>query len=84
MNDNQLLLLDSLRSSSAWDRRSIRAFITALQEKCAVPTSTLKLNLKILREMGLIEIERGECSSSVGVTRFGKEVCFILAGNEKV
>ena len=68
---NQLLILQNI------GRYSITATIKSIADKTGVPISTLKLNYRILRELGLLEIDDSE-SHAVRLTEAGKLVISIL------
>ena len=76
INSNQLLILSNV------DGKNITALLTMLSEKFSVPLSTLKLNAKVLKEIGLISFEKSSGLSSVSLTDLGKFVKEILAKNQ--
>jgi len=60
LNDNQLLVLNAVAGNS----QSLTSLLKQLSSEHSIPLSTLKLNARILRELGLI---------SYGSVRYKKE-----------
>lgn len=50
LNKNQLLILSNANGSN-----SVTALLQQLSERSSVPVSTLKLNARILKELGLLD-----------------------------
>ena len=50
LNDNQVLILNKV----ARNKRSLTSLLIELNQENGIPLSTLKLNARILRELGLI------------------------------
>jgi hypothetical protein len=72
LNKNQILILTEIRDNSL---KSITSILTSLSKKSDVPLSTLKMNAKILRQLGLIEFNSCAC-----LTEFGKFIIQTMGG----
>ena len=72
LNDNQMLLLNAIRSNSF---ESLSALLNYLSSARRIPLSTLKLNARILRNLGLVEID---ARSRARLTEPGRTVLLIL------
>jgi DNA-binding MarR family transcriptional regulator len=72
LNKNQILILSEIEIS---DFKTITSTLTKLSKKSGIPLSTLKMNAKILKQMGLIEFD-----SSVCLTDFGELIIQIIGG----
>lgn len=73
LNKNQLLILRHLDGGGV----SMTRLLQRLSESFEVPLSTLKLNARILRELGLVEYGNGDAR----LTEFGRfvlEVCGLV------
>jgi len=74
LNKNQILILSEIENNSS---ETITSLLTKLSKKSKIPLSTLKLNAKILRELGLITF-----GNSVKLTDFGKFIVQIIGGDD--
>ncbi len=74
LNGNQALIL--LRASKSLNR-SLTSLLRDISADHGVPLSTLKLNAKILRELGLLDYDRGQ--RPVRLTSAGRKVVEILS-----
>ncbi len=74
LNENQVLIL--LRASESLER-SLTSLLRDISAEHRVPLSTLKLNAKILRELGLLDYDRGQ--RPVRLTSAGRKVVEILS-----
>lgn len=54
MNKNQLLILSEVNRHSD----SISSLLVGMSDRHGIPLSSLKLNSKILRDLGLIEVSK--------------------------
>ncbi|CAD55656.1 hypothetical protein [Pyrococcus abyssi] len=77
LNENQILILKSINGK----HRSLNALLEELSRKERKPLSTLKLNARILKELGLIEYGTREAPKPVTLTREGKFILSILEGD---
>jgi hypothetical protein len=67
-NKNQLLILQEIANNS---KETITSLLLQMEKKYTIPLSTLKLNAKILRELGLIKFGN---SSAARLSKTGKIV----------
>lgn len=65
VNKNQLLIISALTNNSA---NTITSLLNNISRKEKIPLSTLKLNAKILKSLGLIDFGNG---NSAMLTEFG-------------
>lgn len=75
MNKNQLLILSELSNNNS----SISSALIAMSEKRGIPLSSLKLNSRILIDLGLIDI-----SADYGIARLsdgGRLVLSLIGDN---
>jgi DNA-binding MarR family transcriptional regulator len=72
LNRNQLLILEEVSRNS---EKTISSLLREIEKKYNVPLSTLKLNAKILREIGLISFGN---SSVAKLTSTGKIIVQIF------
>jgi len=72
LNRNQLLILEEVSRNS---EKTISSLLREMEKKHNVPLSTLKLNAKILREIGLISFGN---SSVARLTNVGKMIIQIF------
>jgi len=72
LNDNQLILL---RELSSCNYRSLTHALRSISRKYNIPISTLKTNAKILKELGIIEVNEGK---PVKITQAGKIITEII------
>ncbi|AFK23201.1 hypothetical protein [Pyrococcus sp. ST04] len=77
LNENQRLILKSINGQ----HRSLNALLEELSRKEKKPLSTLKLNARILKELGLIDYGTKENPRPVRLTEEGKLVLSILGGD---
>lgn len=77
LNENQRLILESINGK----HRSLNALLEELSRKKRKPLSTLKLNARILKELGLIEYGTKDDPKPVRLTEEGKLVLTILRGD---
>jgi len=68
LNRNQLLILEEVSRNS---EKTISSLLREIEKKHGIPLSTLKLNAKILREIGLISFGN---SSVARLTNVGKMI----------
>lgn len=74
LNSNQILILSEINGNS-----SISALLSRLSEHHGIPLSSLKLNSRILRELGLIEISRNAIDyGAVALSNEGRLVMDII------
>ncbi len=78
LNENQQLILRSINGR----HRSLNAFLEDLSRKERKPLSTLKLNARILKELGLIDYGTKDNPRPVQLTEHGKLVLAILGVDE--
>ncbi len=78
LNENQILILENINGS----HRSLNAFLEELSTEFNKPMSTLKLNARILKELGLIEYGERENPKPVELTKSGKLILKILGVGE--
>jgi transketolase len=71
-NENQLVILRELCS---YDYRSLTHALRSISRKYGIPLSTLKTNTKILKELGIIEINKGKTPK---ITQIGKVVLELI------
>jgi transketolase len=71
-NENQLIIL---RELSSYDYRSLTHALRSISRKYGIPLSTLKTNTKILKELGIIEINKGKTPK---ITQIGKVIAELL------
>ncbi|MCX8188957.1 MAG: thiamine pyrophosphate-dependent enzyme [Nitrososphaeria archaeon] len=76
MNKNQVLIL---RLVSKNGDLTASSFLKILSKKTGIPLSTLKLNLKILREAGLVSYGKIGNPQPVKLTRIGEIILQILS-----
>lgn len=74
MNENQLLILRSINGK----HRSLNALLEEISRETKKPISTLKLNAKILKELGLIDYGERSNPKPVELTKHGQLVLKIL------
>ena len=79
LNRNQKLILSSISRNL---NCTASAFLKKLSEDTGIPLSTLKLNLKILREEGLVEYGRAGEPRPIKLTEVGKVVLEMLECHE--
>ncbi|ASJ16263.1 MULTISPECIES: hypothetical protein [Thermococcaceae] len=77
LNENQRLILQSINGK----HRSLNALLEELSRKERKPLSTLKLNARILKELGLIDYGTKENPRPVTLTEEGKLILRILGGD---
>ncbi|AMM54461.1 hypothetical protein [Pyrococcus kukulkanii] len=77
LNENQRLILQSINGK----HRSLNAFLEELSKKENRPISTLKLNARILKELGLIEYGTKDNPKPVTLTEEGRLVLRLLEGD---
>ncbi|AEC51242.1 hypothetical protein PNA2_0324 [Pyrococcus sp. NA2] len=76
LNENQRLILKHVNGK----HKSLNALLEELSKKEKKPISTLKLNARILKELGLIDYGTREDPRPVRLTEGGKLVLSILDG----
>ncbi|ALM74442.1 hypothetical protein TBCH5v1_0474 [Thermococcus barophilus] len=74
MNENQMLILRSINGK----HRSLNALLEEISKDTKKPISTLKLNARILKELGLIDYGEKNNPKPVELTKHGKLVLKIL------
>ncbi|WP_461864120.1 hypothetical protein [Thermococcus sp.] len=74
LNENQQLILRSINGK----HRSLNALLEELSRKENKPLSTLKLNARILKELGLIDYGTKDAPRPVRLTEYGMIVRTIL------
>ncbi|MBO8173765.1 MAG: hypothetical protein H0Z18_00750 [Thermococcus sp.] len=74
LNENQLLILRSINGK----HHSLNALLEELSRETKKPISTLKLNAKILKDLGLIDYGKKDNPKPVELTKHGKLVLKIL------
>ncbi len=74
LNENQLLILRSINGK----HRSLNALLEEISRETKKPISTLKLNAKILKELGLIDYGERSNPKPVELTKHGQLVLKIL------
>jgi len=79
LNKNQLLILRELALNF---NRSLTSFLMEISEKRNIPLSTLKLNAKVLRNLGLICVGELNGKRFAGLSNLGRLVLNILDGVE--
>lgn len=72
LNKNQLILLNKIAKNST---KTVTSMSNSVSSESNIPVSTLKLNCRILKELGLIAFE---ISKPVSLTRTGKEILKIV------
>jgi len=77
LNRNQLLILEEVSRNS---EKTISSLLREIEKKHKIPLSTLKLNVKILREIGLISLG---ISSVARLTNVGKIIIQIFENGSK-
>ncbi|MFA4646061.1 hypothetical protein P8X24_02115 [Pyrococcus kukulkanii] len=77
LNQNQRLILQSINGK----HRSLNALLEELSRKERKSLSTLKLNARILKELGLIEYGTKENPKPVTLTEEGRFVLKLLEGS---
>lgn len=75
LNKNQILILSEIDGTSS----SVSSFLRRIAYSKKVPLSTLKLNLKTLKELNLVYLDSR--SSSVELTQPGKLLLDIILGD---
>ncbi len=80
LNNNQRLILRNLNDQGT----SLNAFLEKLSRKENRPLSTLKLNARILKDLGLIEYGTKEESKPVRLTPHGKLVLHLMEKRKNV
>ncbi|CAB49320.1 hypothetical protein [Pyrococcus abyssi] len=80
LNENQRLILCSLDNNG--ESKSLTSLAEGISKAHRKPVSTLKLNAKILKELGLIEYGTRRSPRTVRLTEFGKFVIRILGADE--
>lgn len=78
-NKNQLIILWELSNGH---RRSISSLLRAISNEMNIPLSTLKLNAKILKELGLIDFGDGKTFKLATLTHPGKVIMKIIVGED--
>lgn len=78
LNENQILILGNIHGG----HRSLNALLEELSREFNKPISTLKLNARILKELGLIQYGGKEDPKPVELTKPGKLVLKILGVGE--
>lgn len=78
LNENQQLILRSISGR----HRSLNALLEELSRRERKPLSTLKLNARILKELGLIDYGTKENPRPVQLTEHGRLVLTILGVDE--
>jgi len=81
LNRNQILILSSVSENSTC---TASALLRKLSREKGVPLSTLKLNLKILKENGLVEYGRVGEPRPIALTNAGRTVLGMLSSCESV
>ncbi|WP_193385911.1 hypothetical protein [Thermococcus barophilus] len=74
LNENQMLILRSINGK----HRSLNALLEEISKDTKKPISTLKLNARILKELGLIDYGEKNNPKPVELTKHGKLVLKIL------
>ncbi len=77
LNRNQLVILRRLALNSD---RSLTSTLIELSKERKIPLSTLKLNARILRDLGLILVEEREGRRFAGLSNLGRVVLDIVDG----
>ncbi|HHI01313.1 MAG TPA: hypothetical protein ENL40_07635 [Thermococcus litoralis] len=77
LNENQRLILQNINGK----HRSLNALLEELSRKEKKPLSTLKLNARILKELGLIDYGTKESPRPVILTKEGKLILRLLGGD---
>ena len=80
VNTNQLLILSEMARNGG----SISSLLSGASEKHRVPLSTLKLNARILRDLGLISCGSASNSEPARLTEAGRTVLSIMCDYAKV
>ncbi len=83
LNDKQLLILSHLQINRYADN-TITSVINLMSNSLGIPVSTLKLNAKALRELGLIEFSRGSELKPARLTRFGRSIIDLIDSDGKL
>lgn len=76
LNDNQILVLSRVRQSSGL---SITPILCTVSDQLSIPLSTLKLNARTLRTLGLIEFGSNLEPSEAKITAAGRLVLDIVS-----
>jgi len=79
LNKNQLLILRELAFNF---NKSLTSVLVKISQTKNIPLSTLKLNAKVLRNLGLISIGEFNGKRSAGLSNLGRAVLTILDGVE--
>nr|WP_187146429.1 hypothetical protein [Thermococcus sibiricus] len=74
LNENQILILKSINGK----HRSLNAFLEEISKDTRKPISTLKLNAKILKKLGLIDYGEKNHPKPIELTKHGRLVLKIL------
>ena len=78
LNRNQKLILAELTRSR---NDSATQILTRLSKKHTIPLSTLKMNARILRELGLIDFGSSARFRTVALTELGRNVLSLISQN---
>ena len=78
LNENQRLILRNINGNY----RSLNVFLEDLSRRTSKPISTLKLNARILKELGLIDYVTRDRPKPVKLTEEGKVILMLLEGDE--
>ncbi|WP_010885780.1 hypothetical protein [Pyrococcus horikoshii] len=78
LNENQRLILRNINGNY----RSLNVFLEDLSRRTSKPISTLKLNARILKELGLIDYGTRDRPKPVKLTEEGKVILMLLEGDE--
>lgn len=80
VNTNQLLILSEI----AHEGGTISSLLSVASERHGVPLSTLKLNARVLRDLGLISCGSATNSEPAKLTEAGRTVLSIMCDHTKV
>ncbi len=78
-NKNQLLILENIDH----DSNSLTFVLKSLSKSFDIPLSTLKLNARILRNLGLIDFGSSSDFKKPSVTSIGKFIFSVIMGDER-
>jgi transketolase len=79
-NKNQILILSQLKDNSDG---SISSILREISKKFKIPLSTLKLNARILKDLGLIDFGSNSCFKPAKLTELGKFVTSTILSDEQ-
>ena len=75
-NKNQICILSEVEKNSAG---TITSLLNRIYSEKRIPVSTLKLNARILKELGLVEFGNSECAR---LTELGEFLAKIIGGDK--